>query len=269
LILEYDERFNHILGYRRMTRWINALNCKHYNRKRVRRLMKLLGVKSVIRRKRSKYIQSTPEISAKNVLSRDFNATKPNEKWVTDVTEFKIKGIKQKLYLCVILDLYDRTVVAYYISTRNDNNLVFKTYELAISLNPGAKPILHSDRGFQFTSKVFQAKLKDAGITQSMSRVGKCIDNGPVEGFWGIIKSEMYYLNDFYSFDELKEAVEKYIKFYNYERLQERFHDMAPMTVRSEALTAEKVVQYPIKENKRIQRYNDDLKTKQEQYTIT
>lgn len=229
--------------------------------------MKLLGVKSVIRRKRSKYIQSTPEISAENVLSRDFNATKPNEKWVTDVTEFKIKGIKQKLYLCVILDLYDRTVVAYYISTRNDNNLVFKTYELAISLNPGAKPILHSDRGFQFTSKVFQAKLKNAGITQSMSRVGKCIDNGPVEGFWGIIKSEMYYLNDFYSFDELKEAVEKYIKFYNYERLQERFHDMAPMTVRSEALIAEKVVQYPIKENKRIQRYNDDLKTKQ--YTIT
>lgn len=231
--------------------------------------MKFLGVKSVIRRKRSKYIQSTPEISAENVLSRDFNATKPNEKWVTDVTEFKIKGIKQKLYLCVILDLYDRTVVAYYISTRNDNNLVFKTYELAISLNPGAKPILHSDRGFQFTSKVFQAKLKDAGITQSMSRVGKCIDNGPVEGFWGIIKSEMYYLNDFNSFDELKEAVEKYIKFYNYERLQERFHDMAPMTVRSEALIVKKVVQYPIKENKRIKRYNDDLKTKQEQYTIT
>ena len=134
LILEYDERFNHILGYRRMTRWINALNCKHYNRKRVRRLMKLLGVKSVIRRRSSKYKSTTPEISAENVLSRDFNATRPNEKWTTDVTEFKITGTKKKLYLSAILDLYDRSVVSYVISTRNDNNLVFRTYEEAIML---------------------------------------------------------------------------------------------------------------------------------------
>ena len=80
LILEYDERFNHILGYRRMTRWINALNSKHYNRKRVRRLMKLLGVKSIIRKKRDKYESTTPEISAENVLSREVNSTRPNEK---------------------------------------------------------------------------------------------------------------------------------------------------------------------------------------------
>ena len=251
-----------------MTRWINALNCKHYNRKRVRRLMKLLGVKSVIRRRRSKYKSTTPEISAENVLSRDFNATRPNEKWVTDVTEFKVAGTKKKLYLSAILDLYDRSVVSYVISTRNDNNLVFRTYEEAIKSNPGAAPLFHSDRGFQYTSKVFQTKLSKAGIRQSMSRVGRCIDNGPTEGFWGIIKSEMYYLKKYNSLDELREDIIQYIYFYNYERLQERFDDRTPMAVRIAALTAENVTQYPIKENKRIQKYYANLKSKQEQYSI-
>ena len=265
LIIEYDERFNHILGYRRMTRWINKLNSKYYNRKRVRRIMKMLGIKSVIRRKKSKYIKSTAEITAENLLARDFYATKPNEKWATDVTEFKIVGSKQKLYLSAIIDLYDRSIVSYMISTRNDNDLVFRTYELAISRNPGATPILHSDRGFQYTSKVFQTKLKEANITQSMSRVGRCIDNGPTEGFWGIIKSEMYYLHKFYSFDELKTSIDDYMNFYNNERLQERFNDMTPMEVRTAALeTAEDPIQYPIKENKRIQKYYDNLMSKQE-----
>ena len=265
LIIEYDERFNHILGYRRMTRWINKLNSKHYNRKRVRRIMKMLGIKSVIRRKKSKYIKSTAEITAENLLARDFYATKPNEKWATDVTEFKIVGSKQKLYLSTIIDLYDRSIVSYIISTRNDNDLVFRTYELAISRNPGATPILHSDRGFQYTSKVFQAKLKEANITQSMSRVGRCIDNGPTEGFWGIIKSEMYYLHKFHSFEELKTSIDSYMNFYNNERLQERFNDMTPMEVRTAALeTVEEPLQYPIKENKRIQKYYDNLMSKQE-----
>ena len=270
LIIEYDERFNHILGYRRMTRWINKLNSKHYNRKRVRRIMKMLGIKSVIRRKKSKYIKSTAEITAENLLARDFYATKPNEKWATDVTEFKIVGSKQKLYLSAIIDLYDRSIVSYIISTRNDNDLVFRTYELAISRNPGATPILHSDRGFQYTSKVFQTKLKEANITQSMSRVGRCIDNGPTEGFWGIIKSEMYYLHKFYSFDELKTSIDDYMNFYNNERLQERFNDMTPMEVRTAALeTTEEPIQYPIKENKRIQKYYDNLTNKQERSAVT
>ena len=267
LIIEYDERFNHILGYRRMTRWINKLNSKHYNRKRIRRIMKLLGIKSVIRKKKKKYEKSKAEITAENLLARDFYASKPNEKWSTDVTEFKIVGSKQKLYLSAIIDLYDRSIVSYIISTRNDNDLVFRTYELAISRNPGATPILHSDRGFQYTSKVFQTKLKEANITQSMSRVGRCIDNGPTEGFWGIIKSEMYYLHKFHSFDELKTSIDSYMNFYNNERLQERFNDMTPMEVRTGALeTVEEPIQYPIKENKRIQKYYDNLMNKQECY---
>lgn len=252
-----------------MTRWINKLNSKHYNRKRVRRIMQMLGIKSVIRRKKSKYKKSTAQITAENLLARDFYATKPNEKWATDVTEFKVVGSKKKLYLSAIIDLYDRSIVAYIISTRNDNDLVFRTYELAISNNPGATPILHSDRGFQYTSKVFQAKLKEANITQSMSRVGRCIDNGPTEGFWGIIKSEMYYLNKFHSHKELKEAIENYINFYNNERLQERFNDMTPMEVRTEALNAvEDPTQFPIKENKRIQKYYAQLNNQTTNYVI-
>ena len=111
--------------------------------------------------------------------------------------------------------------------------------------------------------------LKEANITQSMSRVGRCNDNGPTEGFWGIIKSEMYYLHKFYSFDELKTSIDDYMNFYNNERLQERFNDMTPMEVRALALnTASEPIQYPIKENKRIQKYFLSLDNKQQSYAM-
>ena len=192
IIKEYDERFNHILGYRRMTSWINHFNHTKYSQKRIHRIMKKLGIHSVIRKKKKKYLLATPEAVAENKLDRDFYATAPNEKWATDVTEFKIPGGNKKLYLSAILDLYDRYPVAYVISARNDNQLVFKTFDKAIAANPDVKPLFHSDRGFQYTSKVFQKKLKEHDMVQSMSRIGHCIDNGPTEGFWGIIKSEMY-----------------------------------------------------------------------------
>lgn len=192
LIREYDERFCHILGYRRMTSWINHFNHTNYGKNRVHRIMKKLGIHSAIRKKKKKYSASTPEMAAENKLGRDFYATAPNQKWTTDVTEFKIPGEKKKLYLSMILDLYDRYPVSYVISSRNDNRLVFKTFEQAISENPDAKPVFHSDRGYQYTGRVFQGKLKEQQMEPSMSRVGHCIDNGPTEGFWGIMKSEMY-----------------------------------------------------------------------------
>ena len=161
LIKEYDERFNHILGYRRMTSWINHFNHTNYSKNRVHRIMKKLDIHSVIRRKKRKYTSSTPEAVAENKLGRDFYSATPNEKWATDVTEFKIPGEKKKLYLSAILDLYDRYPVAYVISTRNNNQLVFKTFDKALAANPDAKPLFHSDRGFQYTSKVFQKKLKE------------------------------------------------------------------------------------------------------------
>lgn len=192
LIREYDERFHHILSYRRMTSWINHFNHTNYGKNIVHRIMKKLGIHSVIRKQRKKYNSSTPETTAENKLNRNFYATAPNQKWSTDVMEFKVPGEKKKLYLSMILDLYDRYPVSYVISNRNDNRLVFKTFDKAISENPGAKPVFHSDRGYQYTGRVFQGKLKEQQMEPSMSRVGHCIDNGPTEGLWGIIKSEMY-----------------------------------------------------------------------------
>ena len=257
LIREYDDRFNHILGYRRMTLYINRLNNKHYSRNRIHRIMKVINIHSVIRRKRKKYQSSTPETTADNILNRDFFAEAPNLKWTTDVTEFKwYEGpVVHKLYLSVILDLYDLSTVAWVVSRRNDNKPVLDTFAQAIQNNPEAKPIFHSDRGFQYTSKIFQNKLREQGMTQSMSRVGHCIDNGPTENFWGIVKSEMYYRNTFTDEQSLRKAVAEYMAFYSTERIQERFKGKTPAEVRTEALVADTPIQYPIPENKRIQKY--------------
>ena len=255
LIKEYDERFNHILGYRRMASWINHFNQTNYSEKRVHRIMKMLGIHSVIRKKKKKYKSSTPESIAENQLNRDFYATKPNEKWATDVTEFKVPGEKKKLYLSAIIDLYDRYPISHVISCRNDNKLVFKTFDKAIDSNPDAKPVFHSDRGFQYTSKVFQLKLKNKEMEQSMSRVGHCIDNGPTEGFWGIIKSEMYQLYKIIDEASLRYAINDYMRFYIEDRPQDRYNCKTPLEVRKEALSSEKPKEYPIPENKRIKKY--------------
>ena len=257
LIREYDERFNHILGYRRMTLYINRFNNKHYSKNRIHRIMKIINIHSVIRRKRKKYQASAPEVTAENILNRDFYAKAPNEKWATDVTEFKwYEGlVSHKLYLSAILDLYDLSPVAWVISRRNDNKLVLDTFDKAIRNNPEAKPIFHSDRGFQYTSKIFQRKLKDHGMQQSMSRVSHCIDNGPTENFWSIVKSEMYYLNTFTDEASLMDAIANYMTFYSTERIQERFKGKTPSEVRAEAMVTDTPEQYPIPVNKRIQKY--------------
>lgn len=257
LVREYDEQYNHILGYRRMTMWINRLNRTHFSKNRIHRIMQAIGIHSVIRKQPKKYRKSIPERTAENILKRDFSASKPNEKWVTDVTEFKWyeDSVCHKLYLSVVLDLYDRSVVSYVISRRNDNRLVFQTFDKAVADNPNAKPIFHSDRGFQYTGRMFQQKLINQGMKQSMSRVGHCIDNGPTEGFWGIVKAEMYYLQTFQDEKSLRSAIERYIHFYNCERFQERFGNRTPMEVRIEALNSDCPVLYPIPENKRIQKY--------------
>lgn len=257
LIKEYGERFNHILGYRRMTSWINHFNHTKYSKNRVHRIMKKLGIHSVIRKKKKKYASTKPDEVAENILQRNFYATSPNQKWATDVTEFKIPGGKKKLYLSAIIDLYDRFPVAHVISARNDNRLVFKTFDKAISANPDAKPIFHSDRGFQYTSETFKKKLEKQGMEQSMSRVGHCIDNGPTEGFWGIIKSEMYQMYEITDEASLRHAIEDYLRFYSEERPQDRYHCKTPLEVRQEALLSQAPIKYPIPENKRISKYKE------------
>ena len=258
-VTEYDERFHHILGYRRMRMYINAFNHTNYSRKRIQRIMDIVHIHAVIRRPRYQYHYSRPEETADNLLKRDFLALAPNEKWATDVSEFKIPHDTRKLYLSAIIDLYDRSIVSYVISGRNDNKLVFETFQKAADLNPTASPLFHSDRGFQYTTKVFQMKLKDKGMEQSMSRVGHCIDNCPTEGFWGIVKTEMYQMYEINDEESLRRAIEDYIRFYNYERLQERFHSQSPMQVRMAALQTETPEVFPIEENKRIMKYKEHL----------
>ena len=223
---------NATYGYRRLRDELEAeygIKCCYG---RIYRLTSLVGLKSVIRRKRPKYQRSTPEITAENILNRNFTAEKLNEKWLTDVTEMKY-GSGQKLYLSAIFDLKDNGIVSFAIGASNNNKLVFDTFDLAVKKYPDAKPLFHSDRGFQYTSKKFKHKLDEAGMIQSMSRVGRCIDNGPMEGFWGILKCEMYYLSHFHTYHELQEAIVKFIHTYNYERRQRRLDILAPMSYRS------------------------------------
>lgn len=223
--------FNGIYGYRRLTDELNARYETSYNYKRIYRLTQLVGLQAVIRRKRPHYKRSSPEVTAENILNRDFTTEKLNEKWLTDVTEFKY-GDNAKLYLSAILDLKDKGVISFAMGRHNNNQLVFDTFDLAVSKYPDAHPLFHSDRGFQYTTKQFKSRLDKAGMTQSMSRVGRCIDNGPMEGFWGILKCEMYYLGNFKDYDSLVAAIEKYIYFYNHERRQKKLNKMPPMTYR-------------------------------------
>ncbi|MGU8435413.1 transposase [Clostridium perfringens] len=121
-------------------------------------------------------------------MERNFYASAPNQKLATDVTEFRVPNTGKKLYLGVIINLYDRYPVTFVLSSRNNNQLVLKTFDKAISENPTAKPIFNSNRGFQYNSMAFKKKLKDNGITQSMSKVDRCIDNDPTARFFGYHK---------------------------------------------------------------------------------
>lgn len=198
-----------------MQEYINHYNQTNYSKNYIHRLMKITNVHARIRRKKSNYVRVKPEQIGENILNRNFQANYPNQKWCTDVTEFKVTGQKKKLYLSAIIDLFDKSIVSYVLSNTNNNKLVNDTFNKAIESNPGAKPIFHSDRGFQYTSKQFKFKLDQAGMIQSMSRVGRCIDNGPMEGFWGTLKAESFYGLKFDDEQSLRGKIEEYIFFYN------------------------------------------------------
>ncbi|MFU0799335.1 MAG: Integrase catalytic domain-containing protein [Xylanivirga thermophila] len=222
LINEYHSTFDGILGYRRMTMFINKLNHKSFSEGYIHRLMNVLGITARIRRKKVNRIRLKPEYTKENILSRDFSAKVPNEKWLTDVTEFSIPGDSRKLYLSPIMDLYDNSIIEYELSFKNNNHLVFSMFDKAIQKYPDAKPIFHSDRGFQYTGNIFKGKIEEAGMTQSMSRVGKCIDNGPMEGFFGTLKAEMFYGKKFRTLEELRGKIVEYIMLYNEKKISKK-----------------------------------------------
>ena len=220
-------------GYRRLNDDLRHDYGILVNDKRVFRICRARDIRSTVKysnhgcTRRAKNHQ----YFADNLLDRQFHAEKPNEKWLTDVTEFKwYKGVEvHKVYLSAILDLYDRRIVAYVIGERNDNPLVFKTFDRAVRANPDAHPLFHSDRGFQYTNRTFHHRLVQAGMTQSMSRVAHCIDNGPMEGFWGILKRECYYGKRFTSKNELVQMIKHYICYYNTRRVQRNLGVLTPM----------------------------------------
>ncbi|WP_347298929.1 IS3 family transposase [Candidatus Enterococcus ferrettii] len=225
-------------GYRSINDTLNREHAIHVNDKRVLRICRHEGIQSTIKHSTNSITKrsSRPYHTVENILDREFTAEAPNQKWLTDVTEFKYYvGPKvQKLYLSAILDLYDRRIVSYVIRDTNDLTLVFDTFDQAVALEPDAHPLFHSDRGFQYTHVNFYKRIVTAEMTQSMSQAGKCIDNGPMEGFWGIIKREQYYGKKFTSRSELVTMIDSYINYYNNGRYQRKLHILTPMEYHSQ-----------------------------------
>jgi len=231
---------NQTFGVERIQLALKVENELTINIKRVRRIMRILGISSVIRRKGQNYVKSTAEHTAKNALNRNFEADKPNQKWFTDVTYLKY-GNGTRAYLSAIIDRYDMSIVAWKISTKNDNQLVEDTIRLAFEANPGAKPWIQTDRGSQYTSHMFWDLKKEFKFKISMSRVSKCLDNQPIESFWGTYKSEFYYRYKFLTLESLISNTEQYMNFYMNKRYVKKFDGLTPSKIRClafESLTA-------------------------------
>ena len=221
-------------GFRRMTL---ELRNRGYvvNHKRVQRLMKVLGLSARIRRKR-KYSSYQGEIGKKadNLIQRQFEATKPMQKCYTDVTEFAIPASSQKLYLSPVLDGFNSEIISYNLST-SPNLLQMKAMlEQAFTANHYENTILHSDQGWQYQHDFYHHFLKNKGIQPSMSRKGNSPDNGMMESFFGILKSEMFYgyENTFQSLEHLEQAIVDYIDYYNNKRIKVKLKGLSPVQYR-------------------------------------
>ena len=212
-------------GYRRIT---TELHNRKYslNHKTVQRLMKELGLVCHV---------SFGKI-APNLLNRDFHAEKPNQKWVTDVTEFSLFG--EKLYLSPILDLCSSDLVSYTISDRPVLSMVTSMLDKAFEKIPdGTNLILHSDQGWQYQHKQYQQMLREKGIRQSMSRKGNCLDNAVIENFFGLLKSELLYLQEFESMEHFKRELIDYLDYYNNRRIKPKLKGLPPAIHRQQALS--------------------------------
>ena len=219
------------LGYRRITLLIKEKGII-INHKTVLRLMKILGLKSLIRIKKYKSYKGECGRIAPNILQRNFKASKPNEKWATDVTEFNVSG--NKLYLSPIIDLYNQEIISYELTERPVFNQVVMMLKKAFKKIPNNTNLtLHSDQGWQYQMKQYQILLKEKGITQSMSRKGNCLDNAIIENFFGIVKSELFYLKKYSSVNQLKKEIIEYINYYNNERIKLNLKGMSPIQYRA------------------------------------
>lgn len=219
-------------GYRRITFSLRRQG-ESVNHKTVQRLMGELSLNSLIRLKKHRSWKGAIGKAASNLLNRNFTARKMNEKWVTDVTEFSLKG--EKLYLSSIVDLFNGEVISYSMSKRPVMELINTMLEKACQkLVPGDAPVLHSGQGWQYRMANYQSRLEKQGIKQSMSRKGNCLDNAVAESFFSTLKSECFYLNEFSNTGELRKAVDEYIHYYNHERISLRLKGLSPVEYRTQ-----------------------------------
>jgi putative transposase len=196
------------------------------------KLIRELGLKSLVRLKRYKSYKEQIGDTAPNILHRNFKTVKPNKKWATDITEFKVLG--NKLYLSPIIDLFNREIISYELSEKPDFQQVTIMLKKSFKKMPDqTNLILHSDQGWQYQMRQYQRLLQDKGIIQSMSRKGNCLDNAVIENFFGILKSELFYLNKYNSISQLKKDIKEYIEYYNNERIKKDLSGMSPIEYRT------------------------------------
>lgn len=223
-------------GYRRITQEL-CNRGYHINHKTVQRLMKQLGIACHVRMKKYKSYKGEVGKIVPNLLERNFEAENPNLKWVTDVTEFSLFG--QKLYLSPILDLCSRDIVSYTLYDHPVLNMVTEMLDKAfVKIPDGTKLILHSDQGWHYQHKRYQWLLKEKGIQQSMSRKGNCLDNAVIENFFGLLKSELLYLQQFESMEHFKAELIEYMDYYNNRRIKAKLKGLPPAIHRQQALSA-------------------------------
>ncbi|AXP06398.1 IS3 family transposase [Pseudomonas fluorescens] len=221
-------------GYRRITATLGNSG-ELINHKKVHRLMQMMGLKSLVKVKKYRSYRGAEGLVAPDLLKREFKAEAPNQKWATDVTEFKVKG--QKLFLSPLMDLYNGEILAYQINRRPEFRMVSMMLEKAFErLSRDEKPILHSDQGWQYRQPTYRHMLAEKSIEQSMSRKGNCLDNAAMESFFGTLKSEFFYLESFESVEQLASGIEDYIAYYNQDRISLRLNGLSPVQFRTQAL---------------------------------
>ena len=234
IIREQQEKCDKTYGYRRMWTWLKKVKKIHRNPKTILRIMKKYELLSEIHRRR-KWRQMGQQLHKyENLLNRNFQADRPNHKWVTDISYIHTgQGV---LYLSMIRDLFDNSIVAYKTGTSQSVNLVLDTIRLAMQKEKkvAAELQLHSDQGSQYTSQAYFDLTKEYGITPSMSRRGNCYDNAMAENFFSILKTECIFRHLPATIDEARTLIDNYIYFYNHQRIQLKT-GVAPLTLRHSA----------------------------------
>lgn len=221
-------------GYRRVTALLRRQG-HAINHKPVQRVMQELGLQ--VRRQAGKFrsYRGPGHVAIPNILRRDFTASEPNKRWVTDVTEFTVGG--EKCYLSPIMDLYNGEIVAFQTARRPTLALVQTMVRKALKkIGKGPAPLLHSDQGWHYQHAAYRRLLGQKGLTQSMSAKGNCLDNAAMESFFSLLKNELFHRTRFDSIRHLQDGIRRYIRYYNHKRIKLKLNGLSPVEYRTQAV---------------------------------